>query len=165
MPITTFNLQLRKYPHTSKTQDFLNKLEKVKDIPQQSLLVTLDVESLQTNIPNNEGIKVVKEPYEKYKEKAVSTKVILTFYSLTLTLNNFVFSCTHYLQTMGCDIDTICAPSYVRSADLLNCNFKTCVNTDQTRLERPSLVKVPLLVWYSSPILAFVLQLNGSRGQ
>ena len=159
MPITTFNLQLRKYPHTSKTQDFLNKLKKVKDIPQQSLLVTLDVESLQTNIPNNEGIKVVKESYEKYKEKTVSTKVILTFFSLTLTLNNFV------LQTMGCDIDKICAPSYVRSADLLNCNFKTCVNTDWTRLERPSLVKALLSVWYSSPILAFVLQLNGSRGQ
>ena len=79
------------------TQDFLKKLEKVKDIPLESLLVTLDVKSLYTNIPNNEGIKAVKESYEKYKEETVSTKVI-TFLSLILTLNNFVFNCTHYLK-------------------------------------------------------------------
>ena len=60
------------------TQDFLKKLEKVKDIPQESLTVTLDVKSLYTNIPNNEGIKAVKESYKKYKEKTVSAKVIIT---------------------------------------------------------------------------------------
>ena len=98
--------------HVKDTQDFLKKLEKVKDIPQESLLVTLDVKSLYTNIPNNEGIKAVKESYEKYKEKTVSAKVIITFLSLILTLNNFVFNCTHYLQTMSCAMGTICAPSY-----------------------------------------------------
>ena len=68
---------------------FLKKLEKVKDIPQESLLVTLDVKSLYINVPNNEDIKAVKEPYERYKEKTGSIKVILTFLSLILTLNNF----------------------------------------------------------------------------
>ena len=38
------------------------------------------------NIPNNEDIKAVTESYEKYKEKTVSTKVIITFLSLILTL-------------------------------------------------------------------------------
>ena len=51
--------------YVKDTQDFLKKLEKVKDIPLESLLVTLDVKSLYTNIPNNEGIKAVKESYEK----------------------------------------------------------------------------------------------------
>ena len=83
--------------YVKDTQDFLKKLEKVKDIPLESLLVTLDVKSLYTNIPNNEGIKAVKESYEKCKEKTVSRKVIITFLSLILTLNNFVFNCTHYL--------------------------------------------------------------------
>ena len=81
--------------YVKDTQDFLKKLEKVKDILQESLPVTLEVKSLYTNIPNNEGKKVVKESYEKYKEKTVSTKVIITFLSLILTLNNFVFNCTH----------------------------------------------------------------------
>ena len=77
--------------YVKDTQDFLKKLEKVRDIPLESLLVTLDVKSLYTN---NEGIKAVKKYYEKYKEKKVSTKVIITFLSLILTLNNFVFNCT-----------------------------------------------------------------------
>ena len=102
------------------TQDFLKKLEKVKGIPQESLLVTLDVKSLYPNIPNNEGIQAVKESYEKYKEKAVSTKVIITFLSLVLTLNNFIFNCTRYLQTTGCAMGTICAPSY---ANIFMANF------------------------------------------
>ena len=78
--------------YVKDAQDFLKKLEKVKDIPQESLLVTLDVKSLYANIPNNEGITAVNESYDKYKEKAVSTKVIITFLSLILTLNNFVFN-------------------------------------------------------------------------
>ena len=53
----------------------------------------LDVTSVYTNIPNNEGIKEVKEFYEKYKEKTISTKVTITFLSLILTLNNFAFNC------------------------------------------------------------------------
>ena len=95
----------------SYVKDFLKKLEKVKDIPQESLLVTLDVKSLYTNIPNNEGIKAVKRSYEKCKEKTVSTKVIIALFSLILTLNNFAFNCTHYLQTMSCAMGTISAPS------------------------------------------------------
>ena len=43
------------------TTDFLQKLDKVKNIPNDCLLVTLDVKSLYTNIPNNEGIKAVRE--------------------------------------------------------------------------------------------------------
>ena len=37
--------------------DFLQKLDKVKNIPNNSLLLTLYVKSLRTNIPNNEDIK------------------------------------------------------------------------------------------------------------
>ena len=62
--------------YVKDTQNFFEKLEKVKDIPQESLLVTLHVKSLRTNIPNNEAIKAVKESFEKYKEKTVSTKLL-----------------------------------------------------------------------------------------
>ena len=58
---------VKKIPSYVKgTQDFLKKLEKVKDIPQESLLVTLDVKSLNINIPSNKRIKAVKESHEKY---------------------------------------------------------------------------------------------------
>ena len=104
------------------TQDFLEKLEKVKHVPQESLLITLDVKSLYTNIVNNEGIKAVEEFYEKYKEKTASTKVIINFLSLILALNNFVFNCTHYLQTMGCAMDTIYL-QYIKKMSLLYLSY------------------------------------------
>ena len=41
------------------TNDFLNKLLTIGNLPADSLLVTLDVSSLYTNIPHNEGIMLV----------------------------------------------------------------------------------------------------------
>ena len=43
------------------TIDFLQKLDKVKNIPNDCLLVTLDVKSLYTNIANNEITKAVRK--------------------------------------------------------------------------------------------------------
>ena len=77
-----------------KDSRFSKKFGKVKDKPEESLLVTLDIKSLYTNIPNNEGIKTVEESYEKCKEITVSTKVMITLFSLILTLNNLIFNCS-----------------------------------------------------------------------
>ena len=70
------------------------------------------MKSLYTNIPNNEGIKAVREAYDNHPNKTVVTKVIITFLSLILNLNNFVFNSIKYLQIMGCAMGTICAPAY-----------------------------------------------------
>ena len=43
------------------TTDFISKLENVKDTSKDSILVTLDVKALYTNIPNHEGIEAVKK--------------------------------------------------------------------------------------------------------
>ena len=43
------------------TKDFIQKLNQIEEVPESSLLVTLDVKSSYNNIPNNEGIKAVKE--------------------------------------------------------------------------------------------------------
>ena len=85
-------------PSYVRDNDFLTKLNNVRDIPKEILLVTLDVKPLYTNIPNSEGIKAVREAYDKHPSKTASKKVITTFLSLTLTLNNFIFNCSHYLQ-------------------------------------------------------------------
>ena len=78
------------------TTNFLQKLDKVKNIPNDCLLLTLDVKSQYTNIPNNEGIKAVREVYDSHPDKTVATKVIITFLNLILILNNFVFNSTIY---------------------------------------------------------------------
>ena len=41
-----------------------------------------------------------------------SAKVMITFFSLILTLNNHIFNCSQYLQIMGGAIGTTCTSSY-----------------------------------------------------
>ena len=48
------------------TTDFLQKLDKVKNIPNDCLLVILDLKSLYANTPNNEAIKDVREAYDNH---------------------------------------------------------------------------------------------------
>ena len=76
-----------------------------------SYLVSLDVCSLYTNIPHEEGIETVKQKLKKSKP-SISIKVILTFLKLILTLNNIVFNGINYLQKKGCAMGTKYAPSY-----------------------------------------------------
>ena len=73
--------------YVRETKDFLTKLNDVRRIPKESLLVTLDLKSLCTNIPNNEGIKAVREAYDKHPSKSVSTKVIVTLDLIIITIS------------------------------------------------------------------------------
>ena len=94
------------------TNYFIYKINAVKFVPKNSNLVTMDVRSLYTNIPNAEGISAAKRAFDNHSKKTTTTKLIPTSLALILSLNNFVFDCIHYLQIKGCTMDTICAPAY-----------------------------------------------------
>ena len=103
---------MREIPSYIKdTTDFINKTDNFA-VPPNSFLGTMDVKSLYTSIPNNEGIASVKKKYDHYPNKTIPTKIITTFLALILTLNNFIFNSKFYLQTKGCAMGTICTPSY-----------------------------------------------------
>ena len=46
--------------YVQDTTDFLRKINQINFVPDNSYLVSLEVKSLYTNIPNAEGIKSVK---------------------------------------------------------------------------------------------------------
>ena len=93
------------------SSDFLLKLNSVsKQDHKDTIFVTLDVKSLYTNIPNHEGIEAVKSFISR--ENRNMQRVIITFLHIILNHNNFTFNDTNYLQTKGCPMGTICAPSY-----------------------------------------------------
>ena len=71
----------------------------------------MDVRSLYTRIPNNEGIAATKKRQENYIKKALTTKTITRFLALILMLNNFVLNSKFYLQIKGA-MGAICAPAY-----------------------------------------------------
>ena len=54
------------------TTDFLNFIEKTK-LPKSTILVSMDVTSLYTNIPQEEGITTVCEAYEEFYEENPSS--------------------------------------------------------------------------------------------
>ena len=98
--------------YVKDTSDFINTINETKDINKDTILVTLDVKSLYTNIPNHEGIEAVKSSLNSVSQKPIATKVIIKFLFLILTLNNFVFNGIYYLQKIGFAMRTICAPNY-----------------------------------------------------
>ena len=98
--------------YVQHTTDFLKKINQIDFVPDNSYLVSVDVKSLYTNIPNAERVKSVKTSLEKCSKRTASTKVVTTFLALILTLNNFIINCKYYLQIKGCAMGAICAPSY-----------------------------------------------------
>ena len=95
--------------YVKDSTDFIWKINSMEKIPDNSILVTMDVRSLYTYIPNKEGIEAVEKTL---KRKNIGTRIISTFLRLVLTLNNFVFNSQNYLQIKGCAMGTKCAPSY-----------------------------------------------------
>ena len=72
-------------------------LTKLQPISKDNYLVTLDVKSLYTSIPNEEGINIIKDTLHKNKSKLM--QVITAFLWLLSTLNNFIFNNEHFLQS------------------------------------------------------------------
>ena len=71
----------------------------------------MDVRSLYTSIPNDEGLQAVEQTLME-SNRQDDIPVVLKLLSKVLTLNNFVFNDEHFLQVKGCAMGTICAPSY-----------------------------------------------------
>ena len=104
------------------TTEFLSLLAKIDTLPEDAILVTMDVSALYTNIPHNEGINAVAQTLEEDKSFTGSTRVIIKFLSLVLNLNNFSFNDQNYLQIKGCSMGSKGSCAY---ADLFMGKFET----------------------------------------
>ena len=97
------------------TQDFINYIKKIKSlgsIPEGAILCTLDVSSLYTNIPNNEGILAVAAKLRQDPSKEPIANFILDLLKLVLHSMNFTFNGDHYLQTGDTAMGTSLAPNH-----------------------------------------------------
>ena len=96
------------------TTHFLNKLQQLGQLPNNAILVTLDVSSLYTNIPHNEGINACRHFLETRNRtpSTISSETLCDLIRMILTMNNFTFNDKHYLQTHGIAMGTQMAPSY-----------------------------------------------------
>ncbi|MBB6707142.1 hypothetical protein H7E98_17940, partial [Proteus mirabilis] len=78
----------------------------------QRLIFTMDIQSLYTSIPHHEGLKALRFFLSRRTNQYPSTDTLLRLTELVLTLNNFSFQSSHFLQTKGVAMGTRMGPSY-----------------------------------------------------
>ena len=95
------------------TTDFLNFIEETK-VAKDTMLVSMDVTSLYTNIPQEEGINIVCDTYESYhlNKPPIPTLYLRDMLKLILKENSFHFNGKNYLQTHGTAMGTKMAVSF-----------------------------------------------------
>ena len=96
------------------TKHFLQKLRELNksDIPEGSILVTMDVASLYTNIDHEEGADACYEKLESRKNKTITSKMLRSLMMLVLKCNAFSFGTSIYKQVKGTCMGTPMAPNY-----------------------------------------------------
>ena len=94
------------------TTHFLTRIQGLDTPPPGTLLVTLDVKSLYTNIPHADGIEACREALNTRTHLQPPTEDLIELTRLVLTKNIFTFAGQHYLQTHGTAMGTHAAPSY-----------------------------------------------------
>ncbi|GFR92965.1 hypothetical protein ElyMa_004366300 [Elysia marginata] len=97
--------------------DFLRKIHdinKAGPLPTGTLLCTMDVSALYTNIPHTEGITACREALTKWREHITkpSATFLCNLIQHILTLNFFQFEDNLWLQTHATAMGTSMAPSY-----------------------------------------------------
>jgi len=113
------------------TQHFLDLLGEVQDIPEDALLVTIDVDSLYTNIDNTDGINAVRRAFLNHPDPFRPDKEVLQLLQLSLENNDFTFNDEWFLQVWGTAMGKKFAPNYA--------------NLFMAQWEREALAKTPNL--------------------
>lgn len=100
--------------HIKDTYHFLNIIKNIH-IPNCNdiFLVTIDVVSLYTNIPHDEGLYALKEYFDsRPNPRLPSSKFLLDLAEIVLINNYFTFNNKFYHQEKGTAMGTRMAPSY-----------------------------------------------------
>ena len=101
--------------YIKNTTHFMQKIDEVGEISEDTYMVTIDVKSLHTNIDNDEGLQAAEEELEKRSVKTTPSFAIAMLMKLILTLNNFVFNGLNYLQKKGVAIGAKSAPNFANA--------------------------------------------------
>ena len=136
-------------------------IESIKNIPVNTILVTIDVCSLYTNIPHKDGIRATTRALEKREDKSVPTEVLIRLLNFILKKTAFKFNKKIFEQIFGTTMGTTMAPNYsIITVDELETNFL------ETQVYRPLLWKrfiddiFALWCWGEKSLKEFISELN-----
>ena len=113
----------RQRSYIKDSTDFINFVERTK-LRQDTILMSMDVMSLYTNIPHEEGITTVCRAYDAFHNNnpPIPTKHLREMLDLILKENSFQFNGENYLQTHGTAMGTKMAVAF---ANIFMADFET----------------------------------------
>ena len=94
------------------TNDFLNKLRSLPNLPSDIILCTVDIVGFYPNIPHQEGLSALRKRLDNRKEKYNSTDTLCDLGEVVLKNNIFKFSKKIFKQKRRTAIRTNIAPPY-----------------------------------------------------
>lgn len=103
--------------HIKNTQDLIDTLKKTQ-LTNNTFILTADIDSLYTSIPNEFGIEMVTRELYADKSNTLKPTHTNTFTQLLRTVlynNYFEFNNTYYKQIKGTAMGTIMAPTYANT--------------------------------------------------
>ena len=104
-------LSIRHASYVKDTYDFVNKINNMH-IPANSLLFTMDVDSLYTNIDIPEGLRAVENIFHSFPDVTRPDAELLQLLEINLTRNDFLFNGESFLQVKGTAMGKKFAPAY-----------------------------------------------------
>lgn len=122
--------------HPSYVQDTYDFIEKIRDIEISSefLLITMDIESMYTNIEHDKGLEAIKEAFQEFPSP--KKDYIIKLLELSLKRNDFEFNDEFFLQVSGTSMGKDWAPHYadISVAKLERDAMSKCPNKPHTYL-------------------------------
>ena len=99
-------------PSYIKDSPHLISLLENTPIPQNAILATIDVSSLYTNIPQDEGTDACLNTIQMTEASPIPTSILRKLFDIVLKCNVFSFNGQAYQQIQGTAMGTRMAPSY-----------------------------------------------------
>ena len=97
------------------TPDILRKFNAFNDrgdLPENTIPISVDIESMYSNIPIDEGLAIFEQALERRSDKSVPTQYVMTLLRLVMMKNIFTFNNKAWLQLIGCLMGSRTSPTF-----------------------------------------------------
>ena len=94
------------------TKDFLVQLQSIPPLPHDTILFTMDVVGVYSNIPHEDGLDACHTFLDRRSDHQLPTGDVINLARMVLKLNAFAYRNDHFLQVHGTAMGTKMAPSY-----------------------------------------------------
>ena len=94
------------------TNDFLKKRNKLRDLPDDFILCTINAVGLYPNIPHKEGLEAIRKALDKREDQTISAESLILLAEYVLKNNVFEHNMRYFKQLNGIAIGTKFTPPY-----------------------------------------------------